>query len=58
MLKFFYRNPYRLDITLIIILKLILLGCIWYFCFSQPIADKLDRTELVQHFNSVIQEKT
>ncbi len=43
------KNQLRIEIALVIAIKLILLTLLWYICFSHPIADKLNANAVSDH---------
>ncbi|EKD70445.1 MAG: hypothetical protein ACD_46C00533G0006 [uncultured bacterium] len=49
-LAFTNRTPYRRDIFLVLILKLLALLVIWKLFFSHPIDHSLTTTQLAQHY--------
>lgn len=50
--QFLTRNPYRKEITTIILLKLAGLTLLWWFFFSKPVEEHLNHPELVTHYTS------
>lgn len=48
--QFLSRNPYRKEISLIILLKLAGLTILWWFFFSKPVEEHLNRPALVSHY--------
>ncbi len=42
----------RKEITLAIIMKLILISLIWYFCFSNPVSKHLTDAKFVSHITA------
>ena len=52
LLHFLTRNPYRKEISVIILLKLMGLMILWWFFFSNPVEEHLDRSQLVNHYMS------
>lgn len=40
---------YAKEISLTVVIKLMLLTAIWFFCFSHPVADRMTRQDLAHH---------
>ncbi|HEX4044596.1 MAG TPA: hypothetical protein VHZ76_02900 [Gammaproteobacteria bacterium] len=47
---FLTRNMYRKHITLVVIVKLIALFALWWWCFSEPVSKTLDSEVVAEHF--------
>jgi len=52
LLRFFTRNVFRKDITLVMLLKIIALFLLWELFFSHPAVDQLKKSDLIQHYLS------
>lgn len=52
LLGFFTRNPFRKDITSVIILKIILILLLWGLFFSHHDRSTLETPRLAEHFLS------
>ncbi len=46
------RHTFKIEITLVLLLKASLLYGIWYFCFSNPLQDQLNDRSMTAHFLS------
>ncbi len=44
------KYPLKLEITLVIIVKLFLIFLIWYICFSNPVERHLNPLRMSEHF--------
>jgi hypothetical protein len=48
--RFFTRNVFRKDITLVILLKIIAIYLLWALFFAHPVTHQLTRPNLIQHY--------
>lgn len=53
MLRFFTRNNFRKEMSIVIILKLFLLFVLWSLFFSHHDPEQLNKNNLVNHFVDV-----
>lgn len=53
MWQFFRRDTFTLhkEITIVVIVKLIAIFILWYFCFSHPVKDHLTTRVMQQHMS-------
>ncbi|OGT65790.1 MAG: hypothetical protein A3J38_01550 [Gammaproteobacteria bacterium RIFCSPHIGHO2_12_FULL_45_9] len=48
-LKSFFRPRFRREIVMVLLLKVVLLGLLWWLCFRDPVAPHLNVHRMQQH---------